>query len=147
MSGCNNGNIVAQHTLTGGVVTGSTYWDTSTNPPTSLTQADFDALTLVCCPVTEADKEKVCLRPIGDLDPASIISGWQLTPMTTTFSDNIGTVAAITPGTVALFDEAMTDITATHEVTACPISTTIQSAYCVPAGAKKVAEKTAVAAK
>lgn len=137
MSGCNSGNIVAQHTLSGGVIVGSTYWDTSTNPPTSLTQAAFDALSLVCCPKTEVDKEKVCIQPKGNTDPALIVSGWQLTPMTTTFSDTLGTVAAITPGTVALYDKDMVDVTAKFEVTACPVTTTIQSAYCVPTAAKK----------
>lgn len=79
------------------------------------------------CPTTEPDKEKVCLQPVGNEDPALIESGWQITAIT------IAADGTITLGEPVLTLADMTDVTASHEVVACPDTSPIDVGLCVPA--------------
>lgn len=130
MSACCPSDVKVITSIQGSVVT-TTYLDLSTSPPALIDQAAFDALTLVKCPEHEVDKERVCLQVIGNTDASLIVAGRQITPMTTTFTDVAGTVDAVTVGTTTLVLDDGTDVTATHEIVACPEAIVVESEFCV----------------
>lgn len=107
------------------------YLDMRVSPPVLMDQAAYDALTRVKCPETETDWEKVCLQPIGNTDAANIVSGEKMIAQTITYSDVQGTIDAVTRGAPSLYLEDGTDVTATHEVVACPEPIVVESGYCV----------------
>ena len=107
------------------------YLDMRVAPPVMLDQAAYDALTKVKCPTSEPDWEKVCLQEAGNTDAALIVSGKQLVVVSTTFADTAGTIDAITLRPATLYLEDGTDVTATHEVVACPEALVVESDFCV----------------
>ncbi len=130
MSGsCCPADVKVVTRIVGTVVT-TTYLDMRVSPPVLMDQAAYDALVKVKCPTSLPDKERVCLQPIGNTDAALIEEGWQVCVVNTTYSDEIGTVAVVT-----ITDETLwlagVDVTATHEVTACPEAITIDAGFCV----------------
>lgn len=107
------------------------YLDMRTSPPALLTQAAYDALTKVKCPVIEPDWEKVCLQPIGNTDAALIVSGDKMVVLTTLFADTSGTIDSVSRSPATLYLEDGTEVTATHEVIACPEPVVVESDFCV----------------
>lgn len=82
---------------------------------------------LTCCPTRQTDKEKACLQPTGNTDPALVVPGWQISVFEVA-SD--GTLEVLS---TTLYDDSLaTDLTATHEVTACPDDTPIDTPLCDP---------------
>lgn len=120
MSCCASPYIKRINPLTGAVIV----YDTATGLPVS--DAALIA-SLVPCPTTEPDKEKVCLQVIGNTDPSLIESGWQITAIT------IAADGTITLGVPVLTLNDMSDVTATHEVVECPDTTPIDLGFCLPA--------------
>lgn len=132
MSDCCQGDVKAVHTVIGNNVT-SQYFDLRSNPPVQITQADYDALDKVKCPVTTTDMENICLQEVGNTDAANIVKGMRCVLKTTKFADTAGTVEAVTIDGVNLHLADGTDVTATHEEVACPVPTIIETGACVKA--------------
>ena len=107
------------------------YLDMRIAPPVMLTQAAYDALVKVKCPTSEPDWEKVCLQVIGNADAALIESGDKVVVISTTFADTVGAIDSITRSPAQLYLEDGTDVTATHEVVACPEALVVESDFCV----------------
>ena len=107
------------------------YLDMRVSPPVLMSQADYDALTKVKCPITESDWEQVCLQEVGNTDAALIVSGKKLVIVSTTYADVAGAVDTVTLSTPTLYLEDGTDVTATHEVVACPEALVVESDFCV----------------
>ena len=82
---------------------------------------------LACCPTKQIDKEEICLIPIGSVDPADIIQGWQVSVF------QVEASGVLTVLSTSLYSKDLqTDLTATHEVTACPNETPIDIPLCDP---------------
>lgn len=83
---------------------------------------------LQCCPERKTDKEKICLQPIGNTDPANIDGGWMVS-VEEIYADGTATVLS-----TKLWDLARAnDMTTTHEAVTCPDTTPIDVALCLPA--------------
>lgn len=130
MSSCCPSDVKAITTILGDTVT-TVYLDTRVAPPVLLTQAEYDALTKVKCPQTETDFERLCLQVIGNTDAALIVEGMQCITKTTTYADENGVVAAVTIDDIKLLLNDGTDVTATHEVVACPTPIVVETEVCV----------------
>lgn len=76
--------------------------------------------TITPCPTVELANDSVCIQPIGNTDPTLVESdGKRICTIEITYLAD-GTVDATTVISTNLMNAAGTDVTATHEVTACP---------------------------
>lgn len=125
-----NADVKAIHSVLGNTMT-SQYFDLRTSPPTPLTQAEYDALVLVSCPKTETDTENVCLQERGNTDAALIVKGMRCITKKTTYADTQGTVSEVSIEDIKLMLPDGTEVTETHEETACPVPTIIETSACV----------------
>lgn len=96
-----------------------------------LTAAEIAAVTP--CPTTDLQTDSVCAQPTGNVDPTLVLKGVKrvCNYQTTYLAD--GTPEAPTLLSTVLFDAAGIDITATHEVTACPADLIYAGEVCYPA--------------
>ena len=116
--------------ITGTAVT-TTYLDLRVNPPVLMTEADYDALTKIKCPVTETDFERLCIQPIGNTDASLVVEGMQCITKRTEYADEEGTVDSVAIVDLKLLLNDGTDVTTTHEVVACPTPLVIETEACV----------------
>ena len=130
MSSCCPADVRVVTTVLGNAVTHQ-YFDLSSGVPVLTTEAAYNAMVKVKCPEVDTDWEKVCLQVIGETDAALIVSGEKLVVNTITYSDTAGTIDAVTRSAPTYYTEDGIDVTATHEVVACPVATVIESDFCV----------------
>jgi hypothetical protein len=130
MSTCCPEDIKSITTVLGNTVTVQ-HLDMRVSPPVLMDQATFDALTVVTCPTTETEFERVCLQPIGNTDAALVVEGQEIKVMQTTYSDDVGTVDAVTIQSITLWLNDGTEVTDTHEIVACPEPIVVETGVCV----------------
>ena len=112
-----------------GSVVSVSYIDHRVSPPVLMTQAAYDALVKVKCPETSVEHENVCLQVIGNTDASLIVGGYRNIVQTLTF-DGAG-VPTVSVDAVQLFLNDGTDVSATHEVVACPEAIVTTAKSCV----------------
>lgn len=105
------------------------YIDHRVSPPITMTQAAYDALVKVKCPDTSVDQENVCVQVVGNTDASLIVGGYRVIVSTISF-DGAG-VPTVAINSVQLFLNDGTDVTATHEVVACPEAIVTSTKACV----------------
>lgn len=115
-----------------GSVTSICYVQVTDGVPAVITEAEYTALTKVKCPDCETITKDRCLQLIGNTDAALIEEGCLTYVQTTTFSDLAGAVATQTQTPHKLF-LAGVDVTATHEIVACPEPVVITGEVCIEA--------------
>ena len=87
------------------------------------------------CPEIQTQWDDTCLQPTGNTDPTLVVSGWCASSYTV--DPDTGVITPV--GTPQLFNEdKSTDVTATHEITACPSSNLIPvGTACYDDGSKR----------
>lgn len=84
-----------------------------------LTAAQIAAVTP--CPTIDIETNEVCIQPNGNTDPANVQShAKQVCTLKTTYNGD-NTIDETTLEDTKLYDASGADVTATHEVTACPV--------------------------
>ena len=130
MSSCCPADVRVVSTVMGNTITHQ-YFDLTGGEPALITKAAYDAMVKVKCPEVSQDFENVCLQLVGNTDASLIESGEKLVITTVTYSDTAGAIDTVTRAAPSYYLEDGTDVTATHEVVACPVATVIESDHCV----------------
>lgn len=128
MSCCLADVKVVSTVVPGGTVVNA-YYDLRSGVPVEIDQATYDALVKVRCPEFDTEKCPVCIQLIGNTDPTLIESGLKLINTVTTF--DVAGVPTVEVTSVTLHQADGTDVTATHEETACPSPIVIEQDFCV----------------
>lgn len=127
MSNC-QADVTAIISVSGTTVS-TTYLDLRVSPPVVIDQTAYDALVKVRCPETVTDNEMTCLQTIGNTDASLIEQGFQCVTKSITY--DVAGVATVAIDSVTLHQADGTDVTATHEMVACPEAIVTELSSCV----------------